>query len=469
MKNKQYEATFGSAILILGFLITMMMVGVLVLNAPIHIILIVALIFAMGVLTYKGFLWNDMSDAISYGGKLAIGPVMILMVIGTVMGSWIASGTVPMLIYYGLKIISPKMFLVTTCLVCGVTALATGSSWSTAGTVGVALMGVGAGLGINPAMTAGAIVSGAYFGDKMSPLSDTTNMAPAIAEADLFDHIRSMMYTTIPGLIICLSVYFFLGMQYGSVSQDASLMIMTLKAIESNFDLNIFLLIPPVFVIACAIKKLPALPTLICSALIASLLAIVFQGETIASVSTIMDTGYSANTGIASVDSLLSRGGLQSMMWTSSMSLIVMVYGAILEKSKLLEAFLYRLKGLTRTTGSLIATTVASLVALNYIAASQYLAIMIGGRMFIPAYKEKKLLPQVLSRTIEDAGTMVSPLVPWGMCGAFMTGTLGVDTLAYAPYAVICWTIPVIAMTYGFTGKFVWKTGEKESIRVYEV
>ena len=468
MNGKEYRATFGIASLILGFLLTLMMSGVLFLGIPIHIILIIAMMFAMGVLAYNGFTWNDLNEAILYGGKLCIVPIMILMLIGTVMGSWIASGTVPLLIYVGLKIISPELFLFTACLVCGMTSLATGSSWSSIGTVGVALMGVGSGLGIPPAMTAGAIVSGAYFGDKMSPLSDTTNMAPAIAEADLFDHIRSMFYTTVPGLCVALVLYFILGMTTGGGTADASFLNSILEAIETNFKLNIIVLLPPVLVIYGAIKKYPALPILVLSALLASLIAMLLQGESVSAVCKYMDTGYKLNTGVADIDSLLSRGGMQNMMWTTSLSIIVMIYGAILEKSGLLEAFLEKIQNITKTTGSLIATTVVSLVAINFITASQYLSIVVGGRMFVPLYKKKKLLPQVLSRTLEDAGTVVSPLVPWGICGAFVTGALGVDTISYIPYAFLCWVVPVIAMVYGFTGKFVWKTGEKASVRVYE-
>ena len=468
MDGKRYEPTFNIAVTILGFLLALMMSGVLFLNIPVHIILIIAMIFAMGVLALNGFTWKDLNEAIMYGGRLSIVPIMILMIIGTVMGSWIASGTVPFLIYIGLKIISPKLFLFTACIVCGMTALATGSSWSSIGTVGVALMGVGAGLGIPPAMTAGAIVSGAYFGDKMSPLSDTTNMAPAIAEADLFDHIKSMMYTTLPGLALALVIYLVMGFSVGNGTSDASFLNSILDTIEQNFSLNPVVLLPPAMVIFAAIKKYPALPTLIASALLASFIAMVLQGESLSSVCKIMDSGYKLDTGVAEIDKLLSRGGLQNMMWTTSLSIIVMVYGAILEKSGLLEAFLEKIQRITKTTGSLIATTVVSLVAINVITASQYLSIVVGGRMFIPAYKEKRLLPQVLSRTLEDAGTLVSPLVPWGICGAFVTGAIGIPTVEYIPYALVCWIVPIIAMIYGFTGTFVWKTGEKESMRVYE-
>lgn len=465
--KKEFRPSFASTLFILGFLVVFMAISVLWLDIPIHITITIAALVAIVVLMAQGYKWEDISKDIVYGGQTAIQPVLILMLIGTVIGSWIGSGTVPFIIYWGLKLISPSLFLVTGTIICMITALATGSSWSTIGTVGVALVGVGAGLGINPAMTAGAIVSGAYFGDKMSPLSDTTNLAPAVAEADLFDHIKSMFYTSIPGIVITLIIYGIMGAKFAGQTVDVSQINLTLNALSTNFNLNIVVVLPAVLVIILAMKKVPALATVIISALFASLIAIVFQGESVTSVTTFMDTGFVSKTGIADIDILLTRGGLQNMMWTSSLGLIGITYGCILEKSKVLEVFLDKLKALTRTTGTLVLTTVLSLIGLNFATASQFLTIVLGGRMFISAYKEKDLLPQTLSRTIEDAGTITSPLVPWGLCGVFVTGTLGVPTLQYAPYAIFCWIVPIIAVIYGFTGLFQWKTGDIESKRTY--
>jgi NhaC family Na+:H+ antiporter len=331
----------------------------------------------------------------------------------------------------------------------------------------VALMGVGAGLGIDPGMTAGAIVSGSYLGDKLSPLSDTTNLAPAIAEGDLFDHVKSMLYTTTPAYIITLIVYGVLGMRYGGQQLNAESITATLTAIQNSFNMNPVVLIPPVLVIILAIKKFPGLPLLLISALVAAVIAIVFQGQTVTGIAAIMDSGYKSQIGIPAIDSLLSRGGLQNMAWTSLLTIIVMVYGAVLERAGVLEVFINKFKVLTKSVGSLVCATVLSCIGVNLATASQYMSIVIPGRMYIGAYKEKDMLPQTLSRTLEDAGTMTSALVPWNACGVFFAGTLGVATLSYVPFAVLNWVTPLVAITYGFMGKFQWKTGEIPSARTY--
>lgn len=465
--EKKFRPTFGATILILGFLVISMGISVLWLDIPIHITMVFSAAFAVLVLIVQGCKWEDISDAIVYGGKLATPPILVLYVIGILMGAWLASGTVPMIIYWGLKLINPTIFLATSCVVCAITSFATGSSWSTAGTVGVALMGVGAGLGINPAMTAGAIVSGAYVGDKMSPLSDTTNMAPAVAEADLFDHIKSMMYTTLPAFAITLIIYVIMGLNYAGKAVDTSQINQILTSINSTFNLNLLTLIPPVIVVVLAIKKVPSLPTLIISIVAAILLAIFLQGETVTSIGVIMDSGFVSNTGIADIDKLLSRGGLQSMHWTASLGLIGIAYGGILEKLGVLEVFLEKLTSCIKSVGGLVTTTVLAVIGLNIVTASQYMAIVLGGRMFVSAYKEKDMLPQTLSRTLEDAGTLTSVLVPWNLCGVFFAGTLGVSTFSYLPFACLNWIVPMIAILYGVLNKFQWKTGEIPSTRTY--
>ena len=459
--------SFKSSIIIFIFMVVGMSSSVFIFDIPIHITLLAVTAFAVAILLIEGFKWEDIISSIEDAGKLALPPLLILYVIGALIGTWIASGTVPIIIYWGLKLIHPSLFLFTTCLVCSVVSIATGSSWSTAGTVGVALMGVGGGLGINPAMTAGAIISGAYLGDKMSPMSDTTNLAPAVAEADLFDHIKSMFYTTTPGFIIALAVYVILGINHsGNVNTESINSI--LVAIKQNYSLNIITLIPPLIVILFAIKKVPSLITLVIATIVAALIAIFMQGESITTITSIMDSGYVSNIGLPEIDSLLSRGGFQSMNWTCSLAMLGITLGTILEKLGVLEVLLSKIIRFTKTVGGLVCSTVLSVIALNMITASQYTSIVIGGRMFISEYKKKDMLPQTLSRTLEDSGTITSPLVPWNTCGVFMAGTLGVSTLSYAPYAVLCWVVPIISIIFGFTNKFQWKTGEIQSKKVYE-
>lgn len=465
--QKTKDMPFGWALFCIAFLLCSMVASVLWLDIPVHINLLTSIAVTLGVAWLNGKPWKELAAAIEYGGQILVTPTIIMMLIGCLIASWIAGGTVPMIIYWGLKMINPSMFLVTACLICAVCAISIGSSWSTAGTVGVALVGIGAGLGINPAMTAGAIISGAYLGDKMSPMSDTTNLAPAVAEADLFDHIKSMMYTTGPAFVISLVIYGVLGMRYTAEGIDSEQVANTLTAIEQSFNMNIFLLLPPVIVIVMAILKCPSIPTLLFSTLAASLLAMIFQGQSLASMATILDSGFSIESGFADFDTLMSRGGLQSMLWTAALGMLGMLYGAIMEKTGLLSSFLEHMKPLVKNTGTLITTVIFSNAILLAATASQTLAIVVGGRMYVTEFKKKDLLPQVLSRTLEDSGTIISPLIPWSLCGVYMAGTLGVPTLSYLPYSFLCWLCPIIAIIYGFTGKFVWKTGEHPSQRTY--
>lgn len=464
--EQPFRPSLAASLIIVGYLIISMAAAIFYLDQKLHVTMLTAFGVAVLVLTIEKCPYSKVEEAILEGSKLAVPTILILYSIGCLMGAWIASGTVPMIIYWGLKLINPSIFLVTACLACVITSLATGSSWSTIGTVGVALIGVGMGLEINPAMTAGAIVSGAAFGDKMSPLSDTTNVAPAVAEGDLFDHIKAMVYTAGPGIVIALVAFFVLGMKHGG-SADTETVSAILAALESQFHLNIITLIPPVLVIVLAVMKKPALPTLLISGIVAAAIAIFMQGETLPSIANIMENGYVSETGFADIDSLLSRGGLFSMNYTSSLTIIVMVYGSLLEKLGVLEVVLEKLKVLTRTVGSLVCTTVVTAILVNLITASQYMSIVLPGRMFVSEYKKKDMLPQTLSRTLEDSGTVTSLLIPWNLCGSFASTTLGVSCIAYLPFSVFNWIVPIIAIIYGFTGKFQWKSGEIPSRKTY--
>ena len=459
--------TLGAALFCVAFLIVSMSLSVLWLDIPIHITLLVSMSVTVVVALCYGNTWERVAACIEDGGRIAILPTLVMMIIGCVIGSWIASGTVPVIIYWGLRLISPEMFLVTACAVCALTSVSCGSSWSTAGTVGVALMGIGGGLGIQPAMTAGAVISGAYLGDKMSPMSDTTNLAPAVAEAELFDHIRSMMYTSVPAFLITLGFYFLLGRRFVGQELDLAGISATMRVIETTYNMNPVVFFPPVLVIGLAIKKFPALPTLILACASAALIAVFLQGESVTSITNTMMYGYTSQTGVAEIDKLLSRGGLQSMLWTASLGILGMIYGKIFEGTGILEVFMQSLKRFTHSLFGLVTTTLGATLLLNAATASQALTIVVGGRMFIAEYKAKNLLPQTLSRTLEDGGTLFSPLVPWSLCGVFMAGTLGVSTWKYIPYASFCWLCPLIAMIYAATGKFFWKTGEIPSKMVY--
>lgn len=462
----EFTPSFGAALICVLSLVVSMALSIFCFKEKMHIAMLLSLAITILVLTIEKCPYGKIEAAIIHGGKLMIMTALILYSIGALMGAWIASGTVPMIIYYGLKIISPSMFLFTACIACMITSLATGSSWSAIGTAGVALMGVGMGLGVNPAMTAGAVVSGAAFGDKMSPLSDTTNLAPAVAEGDVFDHIKAMLYTTVPSAIIALAAFFVLGIKYTG-SSDTHVVAEIMNSLNTTFKLNIFTLIPPILVIFLAIKKKPAFPILLISGFTAALIAIFVQGYSLVDMFTIMQDGFVSETGNAAMDKLLSRGGLLNMNGTCSLGIIAMVYGGVLEKLGILEVMLKKLTFVGKSVGTLVCSTVISCIIFNMITASQYMSIILGGRLFIGEFKKKDMLPQTLSRCLEDGGTVTSLIVPWNVDAAFAAATLGVAVTSFLPFAVFNWVVPIISITFGFMGKFQWKTGEIKSTKIY--
>jgi NhaC family Na+:H+ antiporter len=374
------------------------------------------------------------------------------MVVGMLIGTWILSGIVPILIDLGLRLLGPGYFLLAACLVCSIVSTATGSSWTTAGTVGVALIGVGEGLGISPAMTAGAIVSGAYFGDKMSPLSDTTNLAPAVAGSELFEHIRYMLYTTLPALLIALALYAMLGWSAQGASIDGSKVTAIREVLAGSFRLSPLLLLAPALVIAVVALRVPALPALVGGALLGGVLAVGFQGASLKQVLEVAYAGFQADTGSPMVDELLTRGGLESMMSTVALVLCALTFGGIMERTGSLRTLANAILGLAHSTGSLVLATVASCIGTNVIAPDQYLSIIVPGRMYREAFEQRGLHPKLLSRTLEDAGTLSSPLIPWNTCGAFMSTALMVSATAYFPYAFLNLLTPVIGVMLAFAG-----------------
>jgi len=390
--------------------------------------------------------------------------IIILMIIGVLIGAWILSGTVPTMIYYGLKILSPGIFLVATCIICAIVSLATGSSWTTAGTVGIALIGVGIGLGIPTPMIAGAIISGAYFGDKMSPLSDTTNLAPAMAGSTLFDHIKHMFYTTTPSLIISLILFAILGMKYAGQELDVSKLNIIFDGLKASGVINPILLLPPIIVIILVIKKMPAIPGLLIGVATGVLLAILVQGSNYGDIVNILNDGYVSETGVEIVDELLTRGGLQGMMYTVSLIICAMTFGGIMEKAGFLNVLAEKLLRLAVNTGSLVLITIISCIVVNILAGDQYLSIVIPGRMYKDEYAKRGLAPKNLSRALEDSGTLTSPFIPWNTCGAFMSTTLGVSCFLYAPFCFLNYINPIISIVYGYTGFSMEKLEDPEKL-----
>ncbi|MFT9497586.1 Na+/H+ antiporter NhaC [Anaerosolibacter sp.] len=466
MEKTPRKISIGEALLVIAFLIAALMYTILprfgVEGSP-HIPILATTVFAAFIAIRAGYKWSDIEDGIVETIKMSMQAILILMVIGAIIGTWIQSGAVPTMIYYGLQILSPGIFLVATCLICAIVSLATGSSWTTAGTVGIALLGVGGGLNIPLPIVAGAIISGAYFGDKMSPLSDTTNLAPAMAGANLFDHIKHMAFTTGPSLLIALVLYGFLGMKYAGQELNVAEINTLLDALSSQFTITPLLLLPPILVIAMVIFKVPAIPGLIGGTILGGIFAAIFQGASLGDVINAAHYGYESATGVAAVDELLTRGGLDSMMWTVSLILIAMAFGGTMEKTGMLQVIAEKIMVLATNTGSLVVCTIATSIFTNLVAGDQYLSIVLPGRMYKPMWDQRGYHPKNLSRCLEDAGTLTSPLIPWNTCGAFMFSTLGVHPFAYLPYAFLNLINPLVSIFYGFTGITMEKLPQNQS------
>ena len=449
-------------------------------HIPIVICTIFVSCFGMFILRVP---WKKLEEGLVTCVSCSVSAFVILMMVGLVIGSWIVSGAVPSIIYYGLNIISPKIFLLAALIISSVVGVATGTSWGTIGTIGIALMGIGEGLGIPAPMTAGAAISGAYFGDKMSPLSDTTNLAPALAGTDLFTHIRAMCWTTGPSMVIVAVIYYFLGLKYGGGAFDPA----KIKAIQglmaAEFNISIIGFIPPILVIGLSIAKVPALPGVFAGIVSASILALV-HGTDLGDLLRILHNGYETKVAgaIAGTESLtkvaeilaannvvgvsaemakeasgvltelLNRGGLDQMMWSVSLIVIAISFGGIMETIGFLEVLLgVMLKDVKSIGGTILATGIACIMS-NVFLGEQYLSIVMPGRMFASVYKERGFDPRMLSRSLEDMGTLTSPLVPWNTCGGYLSSMLGVSTLAYAPYALLCYINPIVSVSLAFLG-----------------
>ncbi len=429
-----------------------------------QIALILATAVAAIIAGINGHPWDDLQRAIIDGIGTAMGAMLILLAVGALIGAWLAAGTVPAMIYYGLQLLHPKFFYAAACIICAVASISTGSSWTVAGTLGVGLIGVAMGFGISPAVTAGAVVSGAYFGDKMSPLSDTTNLAPAVAGTDLFTHIRHMAYTTTPSFLLAVLVFAIVGWQVDIDANSPTLAAMT-DTLRASFAISPLALLPLLVVLLMAMKKLPPLPTILTGALLGVLMAVFLQPGVVialagdAALSTplalakggwiALSSGYVSATGVPAVDDLLSRGGMASMLTTIWLIICALSFGAILEHAGMLARLIRSAVAAARSTGSLILTTGLTCIGANIVAADQYMAIVLPGRMFRAEFKRRGLDARNLSRVIEDCGTLTSPLVPWNTCGAYMAAALGVATFAYLPFAFFNLINPVVSILYG--------------------
>ncbi|MEZ5104777.1 MAG: Na+/H+ antiporter NhaC [Draconibacterium sp.] len=462
------NATLAGALLPILILILLLTLNVFLfddtLSGANQMALLISAAVAGTIAVRLGYQWTEIRGKVVKTIGSAMPSIIILLLIGSLAGTWMISGVVPVMIYYGLDIINPKIFLFTAVVVSSIVSVSTGSSWSTIATIGIALLGIGKALGINESIVAGAIISGAYFGDKMSPLSDTTNLAPAMAGTDLFTHIRYMFYTTVPSMTLTLIIFLVIGFQYNY--GEVNINVETVKtAIGDTFNTSPLLFLVPVILITIIILKVPPIPALFAGTMLGAIFAVIFQPEIIhqvagfsgnyvkASYISVMQSMFgdvSLATSEPKVNDLLSTSGMRGMLDTIWLILSAMIFGGIMESAGLLKRITQPIVKYAKSTGSLVASTVGTCVFFNTTASDQYLAIVVPGRMYRKTYEEKGLAPELLSRTLEDSGTMTSVLIPWNTCGATQSRVLGVDTMAYAPYAFFNIISPLMTIAFAY-------------------
>lgn len=448
------KANLFEALISLGGLIAIMAVGILVFGVDPHIPMFIGVIIAAVMALYLGYAWEDIEKFMMEGITRALQSVIILSIIGILVGMWIDSGVVPSMIYYGLQILSPGIFFIACVLICSITSLATGSSWGTMGTMGLALMGIGVGLGMPAGMTAGAVLSGAYFGDKMSPLSDTTNLAPAMAGTDVMTHVKFMMLPTGLTYVVCLVFFGILGAtQYHGGAADMSKVVEISQALKDNFVISPLFLLPPVIVIGAVAMKVPAIPGITLGILSAFVLGLIFQPDcTVGTLLTTGRDGFESSIGVYEVDKLLTNGGLMGMMSSISLTILAMMFGGIMEATGQLEIIVSKLLKLVKGPASLVALTEATCVLSNVTMPEQYISIVVPGRMYAEEYKKMGLHPKTLSNALEGAGTVTSALIPWNTCGVYIKDTLGLGVAEYGPWAIFNWLMPIMNIVLAVPG-----------------
>ena len=427
-----------------------------------------ALILSAAIATFiginNGTKWEQILKGISKNIASTTPAILILLLIGSLAGTWLISGIVPAMIFYGLQILNPKIFLFAACIICAIVSLASGSSWSTIATVGIALLGIGNALGISNGLIGGAIISGAYFGDKMSPLSDTTNLAPAMAGTDLFTHIKYMSYTTVPSYIIALIIFLFIGLSFDATNLNTN-SDQFLIAISETFNITPWLFTVPILVLFLITKKVPALPSLLIGTLLGGIFASIFQPQLISSLSNLENNSLQANymaimnamasdvsisTSDETMNELLSSSGMYGMLNTIWLILCAMCFGGVMEVTGALKKISSSIIKHAKNTGSIISTTVATCLFFNLTASDQYLSIVVPGKMYAKTYSKKNLAPENLSRTLEDSGTVTSVLIPWNTCGATQSAVLGVATVAYLPFCFFNLLSPLMTILYAY-------------------
>ncbi|KXH84044.1 Na+/H+ antiporter NhaC [Sporosarcina sp. HYO08] len=454
------EISLGMSIIPIVALIAAAAMSIFVWKAGMHIPLLIGVIAAVLIALRVGWSWQEVEQMMVKGVGRALPAIFILMIIGIIVGTWIASGVIPTMIYYGVSLISPSLFVPLVALVTGIVSITLGSSFTSIATIGLAFMAIGEGLGFAPGLVAGAVISGAYFGDKLSPLSDTTNIAPAMAETDLFSHIKHMLWDTLPAFFIAIVLYWFVGTSELAASAVSTASIDLIKrGLSEVFVTHPLLLLMPVFTIFLMMRRVPAIPALAIVGFLGAVLAVVIQGMSVASVVQAMTNGFSVESGVKEVDSLLNRGGLMSMLGTISLLVIATALGGVLEETGSFEAMTKSMLANVRGAGSLISTTIFSTFVVAFASGAQFLAIILPARTFVGKYKEMNIDTKNLSRCVEAAGTVGINLVPWSVPIVFAVGMLGVSPGEFIPYAFFVILVPLINLLFGFTG---WTISKKD-------
>ena len=451
-------------------------------SGPFQIALIVCALVAAAIAAKNGHDLKDLGKHAVDGISSAMGAIFILLAVGALIGTWSMAGTTATLTYYGVKFINPTWFYLTCVIICALISISIGSSWTTAGTIGVAMIAISEVLGLNPAITAGAVISGGYFGDKMSPLSDTTNLAPAIAGTDLYTHIRAMLWTTIPSIVITLALFAFFGFR-SEVDTSAFDPTPALVALEATFNITLWTLVPLVLVLVLAIRRVPAFVAIMSGALLGGVVAVILQPQLVLAfandptlspalamlkgVWSALATGFEAVTGYPKIDDLISRGGMASMLNTVWLVLAAMSFGAIMDYTGALRKLLEPLVRVATNAGRLMVSVGVTAIFLNIFAGDQYMALVLPGTIFRDEFKKRNIAPQMLSRQLEDTATITSPLVPWNTCGAYMAATLGVATIAYLPFCFFNLINPILSFIFDLAGFQIQKVSEATATEAY--
>jgi len=461
MENAK-SVTLNKALLMLLCIVVILSAGNVILKIPTEISFVLTIVAISLVALSSGFTLKELQGFFVEGCRESLIVVLIMMSVGMVIGSWIVSGIVPSIIYYGLKFISPSFFLVSGFLLLCLVSFFIGSSFATAGTLGVAFMGIGYGMGIPPAMTAGMVISGSLFGNKISPFADTTNLCLAVAKVELVDHIKSMLYSVVPILVISTAIYTYLGFGFVQESLDQSKLDLITTTLGQRFIINPFFLIVPILTIILAIRRMPPVIALLLAALIGVVVALIWQPYDATTIFKALSSGFLIKSGVPQVDALLNRGGISSMTSIITLVIFILGFGQILQKTGVVNVLLDKVQGVIRGSTSLVITTLITGLLTDMLTASQYMSILLPGQMLRPAYERLNIRMTVLSRTLEDGGTMFSYIVPWSVTALYLSGVLGLPVIEMVPYAYQAWLTPFLTVFYAITGIAIWKEVDRQ-------